>query len=351
MKKAINKNNNRTAIITLSTIIGVLLLIVALLSASVITQIRDDSAFIPNEDIVADTERNVIHIYEVYIVPEKNDDTVVSDIPDETIVDEIVTDVVNEVVDEIETETEIVETETEPSIEEVVDEIVDETVKETIDEIVEEDEVVENPVYWPVIPEVPEVPEIETEDVTREPEFDFEEETKEPEKPVVPEVNDETETEEEVTIDTKVDIETDPEIEIPTENEDDVKETVKTETETETETDTESETEDVEIPENEDVETVVRETKFSMANGENIVVTWNDEEIVDDVINDILYYLLLVEFDGDGETMKLTITGEDCIFYNDRVEYDGVVIGTLQGNIVSENTLVTEMSTSGVTLD
>lgn len=347
MKNEINKNNRtRTAIITLSTIIGVLLLIVALLSASVIAQLRDGSAFVPNEEIVTDTDqKNVVHIYEIYIVPEKEPDTIVSDIPNETIVDEIVTDVVNEVVDEI------VETETEPSIENVVDEIVDETVKETIDEIVDEDDVVENPVYWPVIPEVPEVPEIETEDVTREPEFDFEEETKEPEKPVVPEVNDETETEEKVTIDTKVDIETEPEVEVPTENEDDVKETVKTETETETETDTESETEDVEVPENNVNDTVVRETKFSMANGEKIVVTWNDEEIVDDVINDILYYLLLVEFDGDGETMKLTITGEDCIFYNDRVEYDGVVIGTLQGNIVSENTLVTEMSTSGVTLD
>jgi hypothetical protein len=344
MKKAINKNNNRTAIITLSTIIGVLLLIVALLSASVIAQIKDDSAFIPNEDIVADTERNVVHIYEIYIVPEE-DETIVGDIiPNETIVDEIVTDVVNKVVDEIETETEIVETETEPSIEEVVDEIVDETVKETIDEIVEEDEVIDIPGYWPVIPEVP-----ETEDVIRDPEFDLEEETKEP---VVPEVNDETvpETKEEETIDTKVDVETEPEIEVPTENEDDVKETVKTEPETETENEV-VETEDVEIPEDDMNETVVRETKFSMANGENIVVTWNDEAVVDDVIHDILYYLLLVEFDGDGETMKLTITGEDCIFYNDRVEYDGVVIGSLQGNIVSENTLVTEMSTSGVTLD
>jgi hypothetical protein len=316
-------NANNKAITILTIIIGVLLLLVAILSVQLISS-RDNSAFIPDE--TESDVQNVVHVYEVYIIEDKDEasEDNIPEIFDET--DEVVTDVVD-VVDEIVTEP---VTETETSVKEVVEGTVDTTVDETIHETEVEEEVIDDEeTYWPA----PSIPEIEDEFTSSEPEIEEEQETEEDDV-VVPDVMEEEvpEVEEDVTTDTEVDVET------------------ETETETEEGVTSEPETEEV-VPENNVNETVVRETKFSMANGEKIVVTWNDEEIVDDVINDILYYLLLVEFDGDGETMKLTITGEDCIFYNDRVEYDGVVIGTLQGNIVSENTLVTEMSTSGVTLD
>jgi hypothetical protein len=73
-------------------------------------------------------------------------------------------------------------------------------------------------------------------------------------------------------------------------------------------------------------------TKFVTANGD-IVIEYDGEnqELIDNVIHDILYFMIQVEFDWNGEYATLTITGKNVVYYSDRVEVDGVRIATLYG--------------------
>ncbi len=73
-------------------------------------------------------------------------------------------------------------------------------------------------------------------------------------------------------------------------------------------------------------------TKFVTTNGD-IIIEYDGEnqELIDAVIHDILYFMINVEFNWNGEYATLTITGEDVWFYADRVEVNGVRIATLYG--------------------
>lgn len=73
-------------------------------------------------------------------------------------------------------------------------------------------------------------------------------------------------------------------------------------------------------------------TKFVTANGD-IVIEYDgaNQELIDNVIHDILYFMIQVEFDWNGEYATLTITGKNVVYYSDRVEVDGVRIATLYG--------------------
>lgn len=59
-----------------------------------------------------------------------------------------------------------------------------------------------------------------------------------------------------------------------------------------------------------------------MFDGEN-------QQLIDKVIYNILNYLIMVEFNDNGEYYTLTITGNDVHFYTDRVEVNGEVIATI----------------------
>ena len=78
----------------------------------------------------------------------------------------------------------------------------------------------------------------------------------------------------------------------------------------------------------------IRSTEFELVGGNSYMAYWSNDPIVDQIIHDILYYMWVVEFSGDGNSMTLTITGESVIFYADRVEYNGVVIATAEGYVV-----------------
>ena len=73
-------------------------------------------------------------------------------------------------------------------------------------------------------------------------------------------------------------------------------------------------------------------TKFVTTNGD-IVIEYDGEnqELIDNVIHDILYFMIHVEFEWNGEYATLTITGKNVVYYADRVEVDGIRIATLYG--------------------
>jgi hypothetical protein len=91
--------------------------------------------------------------------------------------------------------------------------------------------------------------------------------------------------------------------------------------------------------------TVQRWTTFVL-NESTFTAYWNDHESVDEIIHNILHYTTAVEFIGDGNSMVLTITGDNVVFYENRIEYNGVVVATVEGcQIVNGIAMVVEMTT------
>ena len=272
-------------------IAGAIILVLAIvMTIMTVIGIKDSSAFVD----IPETDTNTVHVYEIVLDAETKEPEIIE------VIKEIEVPVYTEIIREIEV----------PVIQEV------EVIKEV--EVVKE---VEVPVYTEIIREI-EVPVVQEVEVIKEVEVVkiievpvYTEVVREIEVPVIQEV----EVIKEVEVVKIIEVP----VYIPCEHEDQITEEVVD----------------------------VRTTKFSLSNGSYILVTWNEEAVVDNVIHDILYYLLPVEFSGNGEAMTLTITGENCVFYSDRVEYDGIIIGYLQGEIVNGVMNVTEMSTSGVTLD
>jgi hypothetical protein len=90
---------------------------------------------------------------------------------------------------------------------------------------------------------------------------------------------------------------------------------------------------------------VVRYTTFDLPNGKTFTAVWNNNPAVEEIIHDILYYMIEVTFTGDGNSMTLTITGSDVVFYADRIEYKGEVVATTSCEIINGTIGVVQMFT------
>jgi hypothetical protein len=90
---------------------------------------------------------------------------------------------------------------------------------------------------------------------------------------------------------------------------------------------------------------VVRYTTFDLPNGKTFTAYWNNNPAVEEIIHDILNYMIEVTFTGDGNSMTLTITGSDVVFYADRIEYKGEVVATTSCEIIDGTIGVVQMFT------
>lgn len=90
---------------------------------------------------------------------------------------------------------------------------------------------------------------------------------------------------------------------------------------------------------------VVRYTTFDLPNGKTFTAYWNNNPAVEEIIHDILNYMIEVTFTGDGNSMTLTITGSDVVFYADRIEYKGEVVATTSCEIINGTIGVIQMFT------
>lgn len=90
----------------------------------------------------------------------------------------------------------------------------------------------------------------------------------------------------------------------------------------------------------------VRYTTFDLNDGSSFTAYWNNEAVCDEIIYDILHYMIQPTFSGNGTTMTLNIAGNHVVFNANNIECNGVVVAVLEGcTVINGSVDVAQMVT------